>query len=1177
MNVKNAILLTLTRGQLKKVAERIGLVDVDLTNVNELTERLSKHPSVNAELLLGYLPEASVGEACRYVPLTAPHTRRALAEAAHIERDIPIDTQVEAREAPVGAVIADETTDIVAGALVEWQKQVGVVESVDGKVVRVRFDSGAVMNFNRIAGALKRILFTQGMQVRRVADGNIGVILAEAASGGYPTWRAAFPGSVVNIAEMGLRPAIVGDPIQRFRSGQLGTATEFNLKSVAADYWTAHHHNVLVSLSNARVDLKPYQVSVVHRVISNYPHRFMLADEVGLGKTIEAAMIIKELRARGQARRVLVLVPSGLTRQWQFELKTKFNETFAIYNSSTVRYLRDKGVANPWNENDSVIASHSWASWSPDRIRDISQVAWDLVIVDEAHHARVHADGTRTLLFKLVQDLVARREFGRRAALFLTATPLQLDRGELYSLVEMLDPVLFVSAEDFSAHIQSLGGLNRTVELLQGHAAGDDLARWGVLYDIARFLEIDVAAAETLVRDQGVAAVAEMLRGRHRLSEVLIRNRKSVVQGFQPRHAFRWEVTLSDEERFVHERMETVFQRGFELAEETNQNVVGFLMVTLQKLLASSSRALVKSLQKRGAKPGGDHPVALAITEAEQELESDAAAADVVAGIAPHVSPKINNFDGVIELLEKIDIDSKAAVLVANLKELFEEERNGKVLIFTEFRETQEMLTDLLGSIAKIHKFHGQMSPIEKDEAVDAFRIGSGPQILVSTEAGGEGRNFQFCHNLVNYDLPWNPMKVEQRIGRIDRIGQDHPIMIFNLHVQGTIEGRILDVLERRIGIFEEAVGGLDPILGKTEAGIRDALKLARADREIAIRDLEERLEREVEAARNAELKFQDFILQDKSYQAEIAQKAAQAEAPIREADFEKFLTQLLSSVRTFIGPRQPTGERRIVFHGPFVLEHPDLIQGQESRRVCFDPRTHIDSELVEFLGFGHPIIDALVKSVIYERYEGGAAVRRVDGFETRGWQFNWLIKVGGLRPREFLYSVFVDEAGRVDEAKGEELVLRSRQFGHEVYAGEVSIDGLDGAFAAADKAAADRRDRELADARALAQERAYTEEQRLRSLMQHRTTAANDRIASCRATLQRLQAATDPLVRQAIQLWEANLARAEGELEAVRNDLEESLVQLNKKRNPTGESSLLSVARIEVERSDIGSSSNGG
>jgi superfamily II DNA or RNA helicase len=1170
MRVKDAVLFCLTKGQLKRVVEHLRLPDVDVSDMIDMTEKLAKTPVATASTLLEYLPDNKLREVAAYSGVgQETATREALLKRAL--SDPPDARQQAADDLPAsGATIAGakgRPHSIVAGSLVRWLEQVGVVEAVADNRVDVRFDSGNTQSFAKDSDVVKRLHLAPGTQVSRVGSPTVGVVLEEIPGDGYPTWRVAFPGTVANVAEMGLRLAAIGDPAERMRTGQLGSADEFNLRSVAADYWTAHLHNELVSLAHARVDLKPHQVSVVHRVISGYPHRFLLCDEVGLGKTIEAAMIIKELRARGQAKRVLVLVPSGLARQWQFELKTKFNESFAIFDSSTIRYLRQKGVAQPWTDSDSIIASHTWASWTPARISEIAQVEWDMVVIDEAHHARVHEDGSRTQLFRLVQQLIARKEYGRRATLMLTATPMQLERSELYSLVEMLDPVLFASDRDFRQHLDALAGLNRTVEGLEGARDVDEIERYGLIHDVARLLEIPEASAVELLHEQGPLAVARSLRDRHRLSEVLIRNRKSVVQGFQPRSAYRWEVQLSPDELSVHQLMEAVLHRGFILAEETNQNAVGFLMVTFQKLLASSSRALLKSLSARRERQQAEltHQ-AMEAEDAQQELEDDAEASAVTASVAPQADECLGDFDTVIELLKRLPTDSKARVLVNKLQELAEQEPDAKVLIFTEFRETQDMLTELLSASWSVHKFHGQLSADQKDAAVSAFRRGTGMQVLVSTEAGGEGRNFQFCHHLVNYDLPWNPMRIEQRIGRLDRIGQEHPITIFNFHVQGTIEGRILDVLERRIKIFEEAVGGLDPILGAAEDSIREALRLSEAERDAALERLGTQLASQITKAREAEEKLQDFIMQDKSFSAEIAQTALQVKSPIGKKEFEEFLLHLLASVNTYVYPKSPTGERRVVFHVPFVIEHPELIQGQESRRVCFDPLLDVESELVEYLGFGHPIVDALVTRVTEERLDGAAAVRRVAPAVARdGWQFNWMISVGGLKPNRFVFPVFVDDAGSVDLPMGAALLKASRMFAQETSGTAPDLGTLDQALRTAERAATERCDAELKEAQRAAQERADLEERRLHSLAEQRTLAANDRIQSCREILERLGQSGDSQVRQAIPLWEANLARAEGERSAIEADLQTSLFDLAKKRNPSAESKLLNVARIET------------
>ena len=247
------------------------------------------------------------------------------------------------------------------------------------------------------------------------------------------------------------------------------------------------------------MDIKPHQVSVVHQVISNYPHRFLLCDEVGLGKTIEAGMILKELRAREPDLPVLAIVPPNLVGQWQFEMKSKFNESFAVLNTQTVRHLSNQGYAgNPFahpDYSDSVLCSSSWVV--RDEIAQLcAEVDWDLIIIDEAHHARSHPDGSATRLYRLVRDLSPTEQMLRRGMLFLTATPLQLNTHELYSLVEVLDLALFASPEDFERHRQAMPGLSKLVEQLYLHGFPlPDENQLETAERVAEWLEIEPTAA----------------------------------------------------------------------------------------------------------------------------------------------------------------------------------------------------------------------------------------------------------------------------------------------------------------------------------------------------------------------------------------------------------------------------------------------------------------------------------------------------------------------------------------------------------------------------------------------------------------------------------------------------------------------------------------------------------
>ena len=247
---------------------------------------------------------------------------------------------------------------LMPGTLVRWPSAtgspLGVVTDVDGDRVHVRFDGDAeVKVFNARSAGIERVPL-QGI-VRRQSNGAIGS-LQGLATAVPPRWQVLIDQRIITVAEADLRPHMLDDPQSRLLEGRLGSARQFALTVTARRYEIEQLTGDLVSLGESRVDIKPHQVSVVHRVITSYPHRFLLCDEVGLGKTIEAGMILKELRARGGAARCLVIAPPSLLRQWQYELKSKFNETFSIINSDTVRFLRtSQGMTgNPFESYDSV-------------------------------------------------------------------------------------------------------------------------------------------------------------------------------------------------------------------------------------------------------------------------------------------------------------------------------------------------------------------------------------------------------------------------------------------------------------------------------------------------------------------------------------------------------------------------------------------------------------------------------------------------------------------------------------------------------------------------------------------------------------------------------------------------------------------------------------------------------
>ena len=333
--------------------------------------------------------------------------------------------------------------DLVKGCLVRWTRGdgYGVVEEVNANRVEVVWDdSSKPPIFARRDAPLERVSLPP--RVRRRSNDEPGIVVGPAPDAARPSWRVALlsqGGRERVVPESDLRPDDSLDPADRLANGAVpGSAKQVNVTTATRHLLNEHFNNDLVSLDAARVDIKPHQVGVVHRVVSNYPHRFLLCDEVGLGKTVEAGMILKELRARRVADRVLIVVPPNLRRQWQFELKTKFNESFAILDSDTVRYVKKQGYdGNPFARYDSVIVSEAWVS-DPRRAKQVLECAWDMVIVDEAHHARSRRDGSKvsTTQLPVGEGAIDRTLYPDRSALFLTATPMQLSAHELYSLVE---------------------------------------------------------------------------------------------------------------------------------------------------------------------------------------------------------------------------------------------------------------------------------------------------------------------------------------------------------------------------------------------------------------------------------------------------------------------------------------------------------------------------------------------------------------------------------------------------------------------------------------------------------------------------------------------------------------------------------------------------------------------
>jgi superfamily II DNA or RNA helicase len=476
----------------------------------------------------------------------------------------------------------------------------------------------------------------------------------------------------------------------------------------------------LLCLGHLRnIDQYWYQIETVSQVLRRFGGRVLLADEVGLGKTIEAGMVLKEYLLRGMVRKILVLTPPSLVSQWREELETKFGVDFITTEDPSYR----EGAEDFWRRHDRIIASLHTAK-SRKNIDAITSIDYDLVIVDEAHGLR----NRRTASHRFVNEV--RKKF----ILLLSATPVQNNLLELYNLITLLKPGLLSTEAAFKKEYVKRGSLRTP-----NHP--DKLRRL--------------------------------------LREVMIRNTRSLVDVKLPK---RFATTLYLPP-LPHEKEQ--YEQASRFCREfcaTRGQLSLWTVQNLQMAAGSSPLALRESVLHLLERSEG-------ITTAEAGSLRDLA-----------------------ECLQRDDGTSKGTQLLQLLKA-----REDKKMVFVKYLKTLEYLSGLLSSAGvPFAVFSGGMTGPQKDQAIVRFR--EEVPVLLSTETGGEGRNLQFCNTLINYDIPWNPMRLEQRIGRLHRIGQQRDVFVFNLCLAGSIEDHMMRILDDKIHMFELVVGEIDTILGNLDS-----------------------------------------------------------------------------------------------------------------------------------------------------------------------------------------------------------------------------------------------------------------------------------------------------------------------------------------------------------------------
>ena len=496
-----------------------------------------------------------------------------------------------------------------------------------------------------------------------------------------------------------------------------------------------------------------YQIKAAQSALRRFRGRGLLCDEVGLGKTIEAGLVLQEYLLRQMVNRVLIITPPALVEQWREELASKFGLTNFVANYDPE--FRELGP-QAWAAFPRVIASLATARRREHR-RVIKNIVYDLVIVDEAHHLKNRS----SVSWKFVNALQ------KKYILMLTATPVQNSLDELYNLITILKPGQLKTPREFRR----------------------------------RFV---VQGDPRLPKNRG--------RLRELLADVMVRHARGQV-GIQlpPRRAHTVRLRLGPDERALYDDVSNFVRscirpvtppRSGEGSIHSLPSLAGKGAGGLGQVEAvppAVHRFTLRTLQREiGSSPAAVRPTLMRLAE------------------RPEMAPHREMLLGLADRASGVQSWAKGKALERLLFSQLASGGREKLIIFTHFRATLELLADLLrGMRVDFVLYHGQLSRAQKDEAIRRFEQSA--QVLLSTEAAGEGRNLQFCRLMLNFDLPWNPQRIEQRVGRIHRIGQTRPVEIFNFSAEGTVEDYILEVLDRKLNMFELVIGEMDMILGHLE------------------------------------------------------------------------------------------------------------------------------------------------------------------------------------------------------------------------------------------------------------------------------------------------------------------------------------------------------------------------
>lgn len=750
------------------------------------------------------------------------------------------------------------------------------------------------------------------------------------------------------------------------------------------------------TLTSAKVDLLPHQVVLVHRVANTRPKRFLIADEVGLGKTIEAALILRELASRGEMNRAMMIVPAGLVENWRRELNEVFNLDFEVFGSE----------GDVTDRKSNAFAKHNRLIVSVDTLKRPSRVKkllaappWDLVVFDEAHHLSVYRNGNKvkkTENFKLAEAI---RDHCRDL-LLLSATPHQGDNFRFWMLIRLLNPELYESAQDMVNNRHRLNAV--VIRRTKADACAQDgsplFVRRMVYTEGFKLSEREKVFYNALLdylRDGYDLAAQQGSKGRA-LGFVMTIFQKIAASSFAA-------IRLTLQRRLLMLTIQEGIERDELLDVDGRNRVFGEARQIIHEIFAipfdlmgkAQADQILSDTKYRLLKKRSEALSYSGSADSYSDLEYDAGAGEESATMLVAVSLPQER-QRILELLGQFPdgIESKTAMLVHAVRQIWQQNPNEKVVVFATYLGTVETIKKQLDKAfpdAGVDVLKGGDHGA-KTAAQKRFKRKDGPKILVCTAAGREGINLQYAHILFNYDLPWNPMDLEQRIGRIHRYGQESTAQVYNLVAIDTIEGQIYLLLEEKLGDIARTLGKLDEqgqiaedlriqVLGQLSSTLsydrlyQDAISdptLKRTRQELEVAMLNANLARQVV--------FELFQELD----------------PFNLGDYKKFDDQGRGMQRlvNFVS--------RSARHLDWNFQHESdsrwvLIRAGESNIMFTTDRViALEEDSLQLLGLEHPIVNQLLQK--FSNFEAGprALAGKVNGLADGGLLTFWKISTQG-------------------------------------------------------------------------------------------------------------------------------------------------------------------------------------